>query len=131
MYKGLLFFGGNIVASEAEEWKRHRKICGPSFSEPNNRLVWNETVSVMRDLFDNVWGSKKQIVSEHALEITMPVCATFFMFMLIRLNKGIKLQLALFVIGAAGFGRRMSWNEEFAPPAKGQLSFKVRHTFTT
>ncbi|TCD65732.1 hypothetical protein EIP91_002261 [Steccherinum ochraceum] len=106
MYKGLLFFGGNIVASEAEDWKRYRKICGPSFSEPNNRLVWDETVGIMNDLFDNVWGGKTEIVSDHALEITMP--------------------LALFVIGAAGFGRRMSWNEEFSASAKGkgELSFK-------
>jgi len=104
LYKGLLFFGENIVASEGQEWKRIRKICGPSFSEPNNKLVWDETVKVLNDLFDNVWGSQKEIVTEHALEITMP--------------------LALFVIGAAGFGRRMSWSEEFAPAAKGQLSFK-------
>ncbi len=26
-------FGGNIVSSEGEEWKRHRRVCAPSFSE--------------------------------------------------------------------------------------------------
>ncbi|THH31054.1 hypothetical protein EUX98_g3138 [Antrodiella citrinella] len=72
MYKGLQFFGNNIVVSEAEEWKRYRKICGPSFSEPNNKLVWDETVKIVHDLFDNVWGSRKEIVYEHALEVTMP-----------------------------------------------------------
>ena len=73
LYQGLLFFGNNIVASEADEWKRYRKICGPSFSEPNNRLVWDETVSIMNDLFNNVWGDQKEVVYEHALELTMPV----------------------------------------------------------
>ena len=73
MYEGLLFYGNNIVVSEHDEWKRFRKICGPSFSEPNNWLVWDETVSVLNDLFTNVWGSQKQIVCEHALDVTMPV----------------------------------------------------------
>lgn len=32
-YRILLAFGGNIVASEGDEWKRHRKIGAPPFSE--------------------------------------------------------------------------------------------------
>jgi hypothetical protein len=32
-YKLLQFFGGNIVASEGDEWKRYRKISAPAFSE--------------------------------------------------------------------------------------------------
>lgn len=75
-----MFFGGNIVASEGDEWKRHRKICAPSFSEPNNRLVWDETVSVMNDLFNNPWGGKQEVVSENALEITMPVSHVSILF---------------------------------------------------
>lgn len=73
-YKLLQIFGNNIIASEHDEWKRFKRIWGPLFSEPNNRLVWNETVMVMNDLFTNVWGSQKQVVSEHALELTKPVC---------------------------------------------------------
>ncbi|TCD69149.1 Ubiquitin fusion degradation protein 4 [Steccherinum ochraceum] len=104
IYTALLVFGSNIVASEHDEWKRYRKISGPAFTEPNNRLVWDETVSVMNDLFDNVWGDKKQVTIEHALEITMP--------------------LALFVIGAAGFGRRLNWKEELKAPPGHTMTFK-------
>lgn len=32
-YKLLQFFGGNIVASEGDDWKRYRKISAPAFSE--------------------------------------------------------------------------------------------------
>jgi hypothetical protein len=32
-YKMLSFFGSNIVTTEFDEWKRHRKIAAPSFSE--------------------------------------------------------------------------------------------------
>ena len=32
-YAVLAFFGNNIVVSEGEEWKKHRKIAAPAFSE--------------------------------------------------------------------------------------------------
>ena len=35
------------------------------------------------------------------------------------------LQMALFVIGAAGFGRRIGWKEESILPAGHKLTFKV------
>ena len=36
LYKALLVFGRNIVASEGEEWKRYRTITAPAFSEVRN-----------------------------------------------------------------------------------------------
>jgi len=105
LYTLLLAFGNNLVASEHDEWKKYRRIAGPSFTEPNSRLVWQETVHVMNDLFSNVWTDKKEIVSDHALEITKPI--------------------ALLVIGAAGFGRHMPWNNELkAPSARESLLFQ-------
>ena len=32
-YGILTFFGGNIVVSEFDEWKRYRKVAAPAFSE--------------------------------------------------------------------------------------------------
>lgn len=91
-YRILQFWGNNIVASEGEEWKRFRKISAPAFSEVcfspyqssygtqwwyaiqrNNRLVWEETVRIMVDLFDNLWENKPEIVVDHAVDITLPV----------------------------------------------------------
>ena len=36
MYELLSIFGGNIVTSEGEEWKRYRTITAPAFSEVRN-----------------------------------------------------------------------------------------------
>ena len=33
MYDVLKFFGSNIVTSEFDEWKQHRKVAAPAFSE--------------------------------------------------------------------------------------------------
>lgn len=39
----------------------------------NNKLVWDETVKIMNDLFDNVWGTQDAITVNHAVDITLPV----------------------------------------------------------
>ncbi|GJE85498.1 cytochrome P450 [Phanerochaete sordida] len=103
-YRVLTFFGGNIVASEGDEWKRYRKIAAPAFSERNNRLVWDETRLVMQDLFAHVWGDRAEVRVAHAVDITLPI--------------------ALFVIGSAGFGRRIAWRDEDAVPPGHTLTFK-------
>jgi len=82
-------FGSNIVSSEGEEWKKVRKIAAPAFSEVrirqisspisecdhqrNNKLVWDETIRIMEDLFNNIWGDRSEIVVDHCVDITLPV----------------------------------------------------------
>ncbi|KAH9899278.1 cytochrome P450 [Cubamyces lactineus] len=103
-YKVLLAFGPNLVASEGDEWKRQRKLVAPAFSERNNRLVWDETVRIMYDLFDNVWGSNDTVVIDNITDLTVPI--------------------TLLVIGVAGFGRHITWTEDAIAPAGHQMTFK-------
>ncbi|KAH9003517.1 cytochrome P450 [Lactarius hatsudake] len=104
LYSALLVFGSNIIASEGDEWKRYRTIVAPAFSERNTRLVWDETSCIMFDLFDNVWGDRPEIVLDHCVDITLPI--------------------ALFVIGVAGFGRRVTWTSNLIVPPGHQMTFK-------
>jgi cytochrome P450 len=104
LYTVLSVFGSNIVASEGEQWKRYRTVTAPAFSERNTRLVWDETIRIMFDLFDNVWGDSPEIVLDHCVEITLPI--------------------ALFVIGIAGFGRRVTWTSDLIVPPGHQMTFK-------
>jgi hypothetical protein len=93
-YTVLSFFGHNIVASEGDEWKKYRKISAPAFSDVsyrnfhtikqqrtllqrNNKMVWDETVKIMDDLFQNVWGNQAEITTDHCVEITLPVRSTY------------------------------------------------------
>ena len=117
-YKVITLFGPNIVASEGAEWKKYRKIAAPAFSEviswlclspdaeyyrqKNNKLVWDETIRIMMDLFDNVWGDGSEVVVDHCLDVTLPVRSLCFrrsqtLPMSQRLH-----QIALFVISVAG-----------------------------
>jgi hypothetical protein len=89
----LAVFGKNIIVSEGDEWKRYRKIAAPAFSEVccclssvlapfskaerdyqrNNQLVWDETIRIMVDLFDNVWGDRSEVAVDHCMDVTLPV----------------------------------------------------------
>ena len=60
---GLL--GGMYLLSKSPFFKRD--------PQRNTRLVWDETIRIMFDLFDNVWGDKPEIVLDHCLDITLPV----------------------------------------------------------
>ncbi|TFY53671.1 hypothetical protein EVJ58_g9325 [Rhodofomes roseus] len=104
VYKILMFYGSNVVVTEGDEWKRHRKISAPSFSERNNRLVWDETMHIVTELCQGVWAGKSEVAVSNVVDLTVPI--------------------ALFVIGVAGFGKRMSWSEDLNVPEGYHFTFK-------
>lgn len=106
MYKIVSIFGPNIVASEFDEWKRHRRIAAPSFSEKNNRLVYEETTRIVAELFQ-FWsenGNGRVVKVENAVDLTS--------------------NLALMVISSAGFGSRLGWNDGDEAPAGHVMTFQ-------
>lgn len=103
MFQRLSIFGPNIVASEGDTWKKYRKISAPAFSDRNNRLVWDESLKITEDLIKTVWKNEDVVEVEHAIDITLSV--------------------ALKVIGAAGFGRKMDWQADTVVPARHTMSF--------
>ena len=58
-----------------------QRYCPGHFSSPdadydcqkNNKLVWDETIRIMVDLFDNVWGDRSEIAVDHCVDVTLPV----------------------------------------------------------
>ena len=78
----------------------------------------------MQELFEDVWGDQKQIVLDHALHLPTMVCSKHFSGSGTVVNFCFS-QIALFVIGAAGFGKKMSWKDTTAPPPGHKMNFKV------
>lgn len=96
MYDVAEIFGKNMLTCEGEDWKRHRKIVGPSFSEKSNALVFEESVRQARAMLD--FFAKKEANSEDDMRIldVAPYTAN----------------LALHVICGAGFGVPQTWPGE-------------------
>ena len=44
-------YGPSIAIAEQDEWRKHRRIAGPSFSESNNALVWESTIDIILGYF--------------------------------------------------------------------------------
>ena len=44
-------YGPNIVISDHDEWRKHRRIAGPSFTESNNVLVWESAIDIILGYF--------------------------------------------------------------------------------
>jgi hypothetical protein len=73
-YGVLKFFGQNVVVTEGAEWKKHRKIAAPAFTEKNYRMVWEETARIMQDLLNDEWKLAQEVKVENGIDITVPVC---------------------------------------------------------
>ena len=41
--------------------------------QKNNKLVWDETVRILHDHFDNVWGPKDTVDIDNITDLTVPV----------------------------------------------------------
>ena len=73
-------YGPNLANSEHDEWRRHRRIAGPSFNESNNVLVWESSIEIILGYFIkwNRNGKGSTINVSNFLEVTTQV--TFMVF---------------------------------------------------
>ena len=106
VYESLKIYGNNVVTSEGQLWRHHRKIVGPPFTEKNNHLVWSETLTQCQAMVDSWLGGRKDrsgtiyTIAEDAM------------------------RLSLHVISKAGFGVSLHWPGSEMPQANGALKSK-------
>ena len=48
-------YGPSMALTEHDEWRKHRRIAGPSFTESNNVFVWESTIEIVLGYF-NKWN---------------------------------------------------------------------------
>lgn len=111
LYAIVDIFGPSILTTEGAEWKRHRKIVAPAFSEKSNALVWKESLGQTNGML-SVWSKLEGNDSDDIkVDDTAPAMAL----------------MALHVICAAGFGIRQLWDGE----DEAELGTKVVPGFNT
>ena len=90
VYGSLMLYGANVVTTEGQIWRAHRKITSPPFSEKNNRLVWAEAIFQSQSMIHS-WmhgGTRSRTIDTIGKD---------------------SMRLTLHIISRAGFGRRMQW----------------------
>ena len=98
LYGPLKIYGNNVLTSEGQLWRHHRKITSPPFSEKNNQVVFAETLDQCQDMVDS-WmnGDKESSKTIHTVADDA-------------------MRLSLHIISRAGFGVPLEW------PAKAKAS---------
>jgi cytochrome P450 len=119
IYRLLSIFGQSIIGVEGSDWRRHKKIVGPSFSERSNKLVFEESsrqAMRMMAMWSSHPGNSKKVIK---LGNTAPDT----------------MKLSFHVICAAGFDFPQRWpneltskKEEIGSPLLTELS--GTHTLT-
>jgi len=88
----LLRVGMNLVASNGETWRKHRRIMGPSFNNQLYQMVWRETSKTYHEMLSvEGWTDKKEIDVPDVQSLTS--------------------KLALLILGKCGFGFSFNWLE--------------------
>lgn len=88
-YTLLNLFGRNVVSTEGDVWKTHRKIISPNINERNNGLVFVESISEAKQMLAR-WSRLGQ--SQTLTQIPPDI-----------------MQLALHIITQVGFGVKLTW----------------------
>lgn len=103
VYESIRLYGNNVVTSEGQLWRHHRKITSPPFTEKNNHLVWTETLNQSQAMLNSWLGSQTE-GSKTIYTIA-----------------GDAMRLSLHVISKAGFGVRLQWPGNERSQTNGSL----------
>jgi hypothetical protein len=104
-------FGSSILSLEGPDWKRHRKIVAPAFSEKSNALVWRESLKQTNGML-KFWS---EIEGNAPGDLKIKDTAVHTAWMTIH------------VISGAGFGIRQVWDGQ----DEGELGTNVVPGFNT
>lgn len=102
-------FGKSVVSTEGANWRHHRKITSPPFTEKNNHLVWLESLHQAESMMTG-WMAKGTKDSGTVWNVATEA-----------------MRLSLHVISQAGFGVRLHWpheGKETIIPRGHKLSYK-------
>lgn len=91
LYRSINIYGPNVIGSEGQVWRHHRKAVSPPFTEKNNHLVWTESIDQAQAMLASWLGpdGKGNKSVDRIMDDTM--------------------RLSLHVISNAGFGRKIQW----------------------
>lgn len=93
MYKVMSIYGTNVLSTEGQVWRQHRKITSAPFTERNNAMVFVESLRQAQAM-TNIWiGEREESLPIH----TAAEDAS---------------RLSLQVICQVGFGKTLSWSED-------------------
>lgn len=94
----------NLITSEKDTWRRHRRIMGQGFNSKTYSLVWSETQRIYRDMLAcEGWSSSSSSSPSANPKLVDHVD--------IKAVQDYTFKVALSVITSCGFGIEFKWDE--------------------
>ncbi|KAF2167947.1 hypothetical protein M409DRAFT_22092 [Zasmidium cellare ATCC 36951] len=100
--KLLAIWGDNITSTDGEEWKHHRRVVNAGFTPAIHAMVWEEASEQAQTLIDH-WATLGSVV---------PVVKIWMS------------KLALHVVSATFFHKKLTWKEVDHVPTGHQMGFE-------
>ncbi|ORY24800.1 cytochrome P450, partial [Rhizoclosmatium globosum] len=102
--------GNNVIGTEGDIWRRHRRVTAPSFSEKNNVLVHESSLRIAKEMMC-AWEAQNTALDDSDFTVNV--------------SKDM-MQFALSVISSAAFGKDLPWEEdEVELMGNHKMSFKM------
>ncbi|KAG7097880.1 hypothetical protein E1B28_005192 [Marasmius oreades] len=99
---GSTLYGPNVFSTDGTEWRKHRRVMGPAFSNSLYQMVWDESLKTYQDMVSaEGWSDKKTV------DVPVTQVATF--------------KFALIVLGLCAFGFDFNWTEP-AATTEGEMT---------
>lgn len=99
-YSLLSMFGHNVLTTEAQTWRLHRKVTSASFNEKNAAHTFSEAIYQTRGMLDELFGAGGETKGTTKTITTL---------------EHDTMTWALNVIGYVGFGLRLLWPNQKMP----------------
>ena len=82
-------YGPNLATSEHDEWRKHRRIAGPSFTKSNYVLVWEASIEIILGYFIkwNRDGKGSTVKVSNFMDVTTQIA--FMVFILQEIKQGL------------------------------------------
>ncbi|KAJ6576559.1 cytochrome P450 [Mycena vulgaris] len=84
-------YGSNLFTSNDSEWRRHRRVMGPAFTNETYTMVWDETASIYFEMCTAEGWDSQDIVD-------IPVI------------NDLTMKVALTVLTRCAYGQHLPWN---------------------
>lgn len=101
MYQLLALYGQNLLTTEGQVWRLHRKVTSPSFNEKNNARFFGEVITQTQNLITK-WLGPDGKGDRTIVEVEEDA-----------------MRLSLHAISYVGFGLRLLWPGQKAPKEEG------------
>lgn len=114
LYDVLEIYGRNLLTVEGKEWRRHRRITAPPFTESNNKVVWKESLFQARQMmqsWENAAGKEKEAnghTNGHSVSADEKAQNKSVGAVVEGLAKD-SMRMTLHIISRAGFNVRCMW----------------------